>query len=176
MNKQLIAIVVLAVGLIGGGVILSASGDDDTTTTANNETSTTSSGSQSPSSTSSATPASSASEQAAGSNDTAETSRYITLAEFDANPSAYDDKNKVLFFHADWCPQCRSVENEILSDTSQVPEDTVIIKTDYDSETALRQEYGVTNQTTFVQIDNDRSEIAQWFAPTLSRVIDGIQL
>ncbi len=60
---------------------------------------------------------------------------------------------KVLFFHAPWCTQCRQLEQSILSEG--VPDGTTIIKVDFDSETELRQQYGVTLQTTVVHVDDD---------------------
>lgn len=65
---------------------------------------------------------------------------------------------KVLFFHAPWCPQCRSLEESILS--GSIPDDLTIIKVDYDTATALRQQYGVTIQTTIVYVDDDGAALA----------------
>ncbi|WAB84236.1 thioredoxin family protein [Microcella daejeonensis] len=61
--------------------------------------------------------------------------------------------DKVLFFHAPWCTQCRQLEQSILSEG--IPDGTTIIKVDFDSETELRQRYGVTLQTTVVHIDDE---------------------
>lgn len=58
---------------------------------------------------------------------------------------------RLLFFHAPWCPQCRALEATILAEG--VPEGVTIIKVDYDANQSLRQEYGVTIQTTLVEID-----------------------
>ncbi len=58
---------------------------------------------------------------------------------------------RLLFFHAPWCPQCRALEASIQAEG--VPEGVTIIKVDYDSNQALRQRYGVTIQTTLVEID-----------------------
>ncbi len=60
---------------------------------------------------------------------------------------------KVLFFHAPWCPQCRSLESSIQS--GEIPDGVTIIKADFDSEIALRQQYGVTLQTTVVYVGDD---------------------
>ena len=65
---------------------------------------------------------------------------------------------KVLFFHAPWCSQCRALEESILS--GEIPADTTIVKVDYDSETELRQRYGVTLQTTVVYVDNDGEKLS----------------
>lgn len=58
----------------------------------------------------------------------------------------------LLFFHADWCPACRAIESEIEKDSSVLPEGLHILKVDYDTATALRQQYKVTTQHTFVQV------------------------
>ncbi len=78
---------------------------------------------------------------------------------------------KVLFFHAPWCPQCRMIENDI--EKSAIPSGVTIFKVDYDSNQSLRQEYGVTLQTTFVEIGNDRKLINKYVAynePTFDSV------
>ncbi|MDQ0577506.1 thioredoxin [Agromyces albus] len=59
---------------------------------------------------------------------------------------------KVLFFHASWCPQCRTLDEELR--TQGVPDGLTVIKVDYDSMTELRQRYGVTLQTTVVYVDD----------------------
>ena len=79
---------------------------------------------------------------------------------------------KILFFHAPWCPQCRALEESIQSGT--VPENVTIFKVDYDTNTKLRQQYGVTIQTTLVRIDNLGNEQQKFVAydrPTLETVI-----
>ena len=60
-----------------------------------------------------------------------------------------------MFVHAPWCPQCRSLEESIK--TTVLPDNVTIFKVDYDSNQALRQQYGVTLQTTFVKV-NDEGE------------------
>ena len=78
----------------------------------------------------------------------------------------------LLFFHAPWCPQCRSVENDILAEG--VPAGVTIIKVDYDSRQDLRQQYGVTLQTTFVEVDDAGAELQKHVAyddPHLDAVI-----
>lgn len=82
----------------------------------------------------------------------------------------------VLFFHADWCPICRSVEAEIKEDPSRIPAGTHILKVDYDTATALKQRYGVTVQHTFVQVDADGNLIAKWSdTSTLAAALGRIQ-
>jgi thiol-disulfide isomerase/thioredoxin len=59
---------------------------------------------------------------------------------------------KVLFFHASWCPQCRSLDEELRAQGA--PDGLTVFKVDYDSRTDLRQKYGVTLQTTVVFVDD----------------------
>ena len=68
----------------------------------------------------------------------------------------------VLFFHATWCPSCRAADADIREQLTAIPNDTHILKVDYDSSTALKQQYGVTTQHTFVQVDESGTEIQQW--------------
>jgi thiol-disulfide isomerase/thioredoxin len=68
----------------------------------------------------------------------------------------------LLFFHAPWCPQCRSVESDILAEG--VPDGLTIVKVDYDSRQDLRQRYGVTVQTTFVEVDAAGTELQKYVA------------
>ncbi len=78
----------------------------------------------------------------------------------------------LLFFHAPWCPQCRSIESDILAEG--VPAGVTIIKIDYDSRQDLRQQYGVTLQTTFVEVDAAGTELQKHVAyddPHLAAVI-----
>ncbi|MGW4931290.1 thioredoxin family protein [Agromyces sp. NPDC004153] len=63
---------------------------------------------------------------------------------------------KVLFFHASWCPQCRTLDEELRAQGA--PDGLTVFKVDYDSRTDLRQKYGVTLQTTVVFVD-DRGEL-----------------
>jgi thioredoxin 1 len=85
---------------------------------------------------------------------------YLTLAEYEEDPSAHAGTKVVLFFHAPWCPSCRATEQAI--GTSGVPDGLTLVKVDFDTETALRQEYGVTYQHTFVQVDPEGTQLARW--------------
>ncbi len=100
---------------------------------------------------------------------------YVTLADYNKDPSKYADTKKIYFFHASWCPICQGIEKEINADTSRIPAGVTLIKTDFDSSTDLRKKYGVTVQYTFVQVDNDGNEVAQWSASSLSDAVAGIK-
>lgn len=82
---------------------------------------------------------------------------------------------KLLFFHASWCPQCRTLESDIKA--SQIPGDVTIIKVDYDTNQALRQKYGVTIQTTLVRVDDNGTAVKKYVAyqdPSLDAVIKNL--
>lgn len=70
-----------------------------------------------------------------------------------------ENGNVVLFFHADWCPSCRGLENNLNANLSGIPANTHILKLDFDSETELKKKYGVVRQHTLVMVDADGNEI-----------------
>jgi thiol-disulfide isomerase/thioredoxin len=90
----------------------------------------------------------------------------------DSEPALYTDYSetafaktkgtKLLFFYAPWCPQCRQIETSIRKDG--VPNGVTVFKIDYDSNQKLREQYGVTLQTTFVKVDDSGNKIASYVA------------
>lgn len=100
--------------------------------------------------------------------ETKATGSYVDYSEAELAESS---GKKVLFFHAPWCPQCRSIEQGILE--QGVPKGYTILKVDYDSSTELKQKYGVTLQTTFVKLDDDNNAVDKYVAydePTFDAV------
>jgi thiol-disulfide isomerase/thioredoxin len=82
----------------------------------------------------------------------------------------------VLFFHAPWCPTCRQLDGNIQANLSNIPDGVTILKTDYDSETALKKKYGVTYQHTLVQVDADGNLITKWAgSPTLTSLLGSVK-
>ncbi len=100
---------------------------------------------------------------------------YVTLSEYSSDPTKYASSNKVYFFHASWCPICVSIDKDFKDGSAKIPANTVMIKTDFDSQTELRKKYGVTTQYTFVQVDSNGNETAQWTASTSSKAVAGIK-
>lgn len=105
----------------------------------------------------------------------------------EAAPGAYVDYSdatladaqgtRVLFFHAPWCPQCRALEADITE--RGVPSGVTVLKVDYDSRQDLRQQYGVTIQTTVVALDDAGDGVATFVAyddPTLESALAGLGL
>lgn len=89
---------------------------------------------------------------------------------------AYAEEGRVvLFFHASWCPSCRSLSANIDENMMAIPEDVHILKVDYDQETELKKKYGVTTQHTLVQVASDGSMIKKWSgSPTLASLVTEI--
>jgi thiol-disulfide isomerase/thioredoxin len=68
----------------------------------------------------------------------------------------------VLFFHASWCPSCRSLSKNIEENMTAIPDGVSILKVDYDKESDLKKKYEVTNQHTLVQVDANGNLIKKW--------------
>lgn len=85
-----------------------------------------------------------------------------TFQDYSADKLALaNDGTVVLFFHAAWCPSCRSLENDINASLSDIPADTHILKLDYDTEAELKRKYGVVRQHTLVVVDASGNEITK---------------
>lgn len=89
---------------------------------------------------------------------------WIDYAAYSEDPTAYADSDVVLFFYASWCPDCQETEASL--DADGVPEGLTVVQVDFDSETELRQEYGVTVQHTFVHVDDEGAELKKWTGAT----------
>jgi thiol-disulfide isomerase/thioredoxin len=100
-------------------------------------------------------------------------SRYV-----DYTPSAFDqanDKRRVYFFSAVWCPTCKAANREFLSDLGSIPEDVIIFKTDYDTETELKKKYAITYQHTFVQVDEAGNELSKWSGGAIDDLLSNLK-
>lgn len=100
----------------------------------------------------------------------AENGKYI---DYSAQAVADSKDRRILFFHAPWCPQCRQLESSIKS--GAIPSGVTIFKVDYDTNQKLRQEYGVTIQTTLVLLDDNGLELKKYVAyekPNLDSVVE----
>jgi thiol-disulfide isomerase/thioredoxin len=81
----------------------------------------------------------------------------------------------VLFFHAAWCPSCRTADAGIkAADISGT--DIAVLKVDYDTSDDLKKKYEVTYQHTFVQVDANGELIKKWSGSnSISDIADNIQ-
>ncbi|MCA9333116.1 thioredoxin family protein [Candidatus Saccharibacteria bacterium] len=79
---------------------------------------------------------------------------------------------KILFFHAEWCPKCRALDKDIKE--QGLPENVTVFKVDYDSNQELRKKHGVTIQTTVVKIDDNGDTLIKLVVydnPTIDNVL-----
>lgn len=146
MNKRIISIIagILVVGAVAFAASTSSNNDN-----ASNQSPTTN--------TSSITPTTNETEA------TAQTQGTGTYTDYDEAKLASTDGKKVLFFHAPWCWQCRSIEAGITTPGS-IPSDVTIFKVDYDSNQALRKKYDVRLQTTFIVLDDQNESEKKYVA------------
>ena len=85
-----------------------------------------------------------------------------------------NDNNLVLFFNASWCPTCRIAHEHFSKQAGDgnFPDNLVIMNVDYDDNQALRQQYGVTGQHTYVQVDADGNFLKTWLGSyTVNQVL-----
>ncbi len=81
----------------------------------------------------------------------------------------------VLFFHAPWCPFCKSADSAFKTSLDKIPKGVAVLKTDYDSNLDLRKKYAVTYQHTFVQIDANGNQITKWTSGDIDMLIKNIK-
>lgn len=68
----------------------------------------------------------------------------------------------ILYFHADWCPTCRATMVSFRGRWPEVQPGITLIIADYDSESALKAQYGVTYQNTYVQVGRNGEKLQIW--------------
>lgn len=85
----------------------------------------------------------------------------------DYSPSVLTNgRTKVLFFHAAWCPICRTANTQLTAWYETHPFPISTYKVDFDTELELRSRYGVTYQHTYVLVDGEGNALNVLQAPT----------
>ena len=114
-----------------------------------------------------------------GSDGANDSSRYIEYT-----PEGYEihkGERRVLFFFANWCPTCKPADISFRNNAASIPEDVTVIRVNYnDSDTdadekQLANKYAVTYQHTFVQIDEDGTEITKWNGGQIEELLENIK-
>ena len=101
---------------------------------------------------------------------------YVDYSEITLSQKLSEGKKVVLFFHAGWCPTCKSADKNIRNAQSTIPQDVVLLKVNYDKEGGLKNKYDVTYQHTFVQIAKDGSAVTKFRgARTVSALLANLQ-
>ena len=85
---------------------------------------------------------------------------FVPYADYVNDTAAYDNTDVVYFFNASWCPTCNEAVESI--EGTGVPEGVTIVSVDFDSSQDLKQQYGVTQQHTYVQIDPNGDEVQKF--------------
>lgn len=108
-----------------------------------------------------------------------ENGRYITYSQ--STFQEISTENVVLFFYANWCPNCIPVDKEISKNINKIPDNTTIVRVNYsDNETDedekdLATKYGITYQHTFVLTDKSGMVIQKWNGGNLDTILDNIK-
>lgn len=88
--------------------------------------------------------------------------RYFSFTPLMVQQAASQNKKVVLYFYAPWCVTCTSLDKEFTQSTAVIPEDVIVLRLEYDSNSELKTRYGVTLPHTFVYIDQSGNTIQQW--------------
>jgi thiol-disulfide isomerase/thioredoxin len=84
------------------------------------------------------------------------------------------NKPFVVYFHATWCPTCNVLDEKITDEISSFPKGAMILNADYDTETELRDQYGVNRQTTLVVLDAEGNVSATLTNPSMEKLMEEI--
>ena len=95
------------------------------------------------------------------------TPNYLTYSESTFKELLQAKKTIVLYFHAPWCNTCTDFDQELKSDSSQLPENVVVLQVPYDTSSELKQTYGVTYQHTLVLLDEKGETKEMWIGGDL---------
>lgn len=84
--------------------------------------------------------------------------------------------NIVLFFYASWSPAGIATNKDITDKKDKISKDLTILRVNFDDADAMKQQYGITDQQTFVQVTNTGELIKKWRgANTLEDIVQQIQ-
>lgn len=84
-------------------------------------------------------------------------------------------KPMALFFHADWCPTCLWMEENINNEISTFPQGTKIIEVNFDNELDLKSKYGIAVQSTVVVLDRNGNKVKTLAVPENRELISAIE-
>lgn len=158
INTKVLIVASIITVILGGATLFLLSSGDDPLAQINKTSATTANKPQTVAST----------EQSNG-----ETKDFIVpgYVEYDAQRVIATGGDKVIFFHANWCPICEALQSNILEEG--VPEGLTIFKANFDTDTDLRKQYGVTAVSSLVQVDDSGTLLKKWAGSlTIQQVVD----
>jgi hypothetical protein len=96
------------------------------------------------------------------------TAQYLTYTteNFDSAKAAVATSGGrlLLYFHVDWSSVCVELDQDIAASVHDLPGDLIILRADFEEDTALRQAYDVQHEHTFVQVDSQGNKLTAWLA------------
>lgn len=72
------------------------------------------------------------------------------------------DGKVILFFCAKWSKTCKMLDSDFKANTAKFPNNFTILYVDYDKSAALKKQYQVPFEDTFVQVDAGGAMINKW--------------
>ncbi len=112
-------------------------------------------------------------------DDKTNTNRYVLYSKATFENAAKN--RRVLFFYANWCPTCQPADADFKTNANKIPSDVTVIRVNYNDtdtdqeEKALAQQYGVTYQHTFVQVDANGKEVTKWNGGKMDELLNAIK-
>lgn len=100
-------------------------------------------------------------------------SRYVDYKVGIVTEMVKSGKSVVLFFHADRCPTCVSLNKDIKNNLKVIPNDVVIVKANYDTSKNLKKLYKVKSQNALVVVNKKGKIVARskWATTTLKDLL-----
>ena len=80
----------------------------------------------------------------------------------------------VLYFYAPWCSTCKSLNQDLLDNTTDLPPGVTVLKVDYDTAEDLKDQYDVVQQHTLIQLDSNGNEVTRWIGGDVETIIDSV--
>lgn len=94
--------------------------------------------------------------------------------EYSESNSDIGKKPLALFFHATWCPTCAVLEKNIKANLDRFPSKAIIVKADFDTETALKARYRILVQSTVVILDKEGEAVDVLSNPSVDELISSL--
>lgn len=88
-------------------------------------------------------------------------SHYLNYSTWIVTKLTKEGKTVVLFFHADRCPTCVSLDKDIKNKLKNIPESVVIVKANYDTAKNLKKLYKVKSQNALVVVSKKGKIVAR---------------
>lgn len=100
---------------------------------------------------------------------------YQPYSESAVTEALQNQDQAILFFRADWCPTCREAEKDILTNGQLLPENVVIFHADYDTESELKDRYGIVTQHTFVIVNQQQLTAESWVGGGIEELLGRVE-